>query len=247
MCFQSFRFYIYLWVSNRRGGYHPPAGIMPAGHLIFFHVIIISNKEAFTMEKGRFFALLSRMKYIGRWGLMRGTRTENLCEHSLETVYITHALAEIHNTFDTESAIGTADVKKAVLYAAYHDAQEVFTGDLPTPVKYRNPEIRDAYKAVEHAASERLLDSLPDDLRTAYAPYLAPDPDCLEWKLVKAADKLSGLIKCREELAFGNREFAAAEQAQLAAIKNLHLPAAELFVKKYLPFYAKSLDDLLET
>jgi len=195
------------------------------------------------MEKGRFFALLSRMKYIGRWGLMRGTRTENLCEHSLETVYIAHALAEIHNTLGA----GGADVKKTVLYAAYHDAQEVFTGDLPTPVKYRNPEIRDAYKAVEHAASERLLDSLPDDLRPAYAPYLTPDSDCLEWKLVKAADKLSGLIKCREELAFGNREFAAAEKAQLAAIRDLHLPAAELFVKKYLPFYAKSLDDLLET
>ena len=118
---------------------------------------------------------------------------------------------------------------------------------MPTPVKYRNSEIRDAYKAVEHAASERLLDSLPDDLRTAYAPYLAPDSSCLEWKLVKAADKLSGLIKCREELAFGNREFAAAEKAQLSAIKELHLPAAELFIKKYLPFYAKSLDDLLET
>ena len=195
------------------------------------------------MEKGRFFAFLSRMKYIGRWGLMRGTRAENLCEHSLETVYIAHALAEIHNT----SGNSPVDVKKAVLYAAYHDAQEVFTGDLPTPVKYRNPEIRDAYKAVEHAASERLLDSLPDELRPAYRPYLCPDMDCPEWKLVKAADKISGLIKCREELASGNREFAAAEKAQLAAIKGLNLPAAELFVKKYLPFYAKSLDDLLET
>ncbi|HNX13497.1 MAG TPA: 5'-deoxynucleotidase [Oscillospiraceae bacterium] len=195
------------------------------------------------MEKGRFFALLSRMKYIGRWGLMRGTRTENLCEHSLETVYIAHALAEIHNTLGENPV----DVKKAVLYAAYHDAQEVFTGDLPTPVKYRNPEIRSAYKAVEHAASERLLNSLPDDLRSSYEPFLHPDPSCLEWKLVKAADKLSGLIKCREELSFGNREFAAAEKAQLAAIKELNLPAAELFVKKYLSFYAESLDDLLET
>ncbi len=192
------------------------------------------------MEKGRFFAFLSRMKYIGRWGLMRGTRVENLCEHSLETVYIAHALAEIHNTLGGSRA----DVQKAVLYAAYHDAQEVFTGDLPTPVKYRNPEIRDAYKAVERAASERLLASLPDELRAAYAPYLCPDCDGVEWKLVKAADKISGLIKCREELAFGNLEFAAAEKAQMAAIKNLNLPAAELFVKKYLPFYAKSLDDL---
>ena len=133
-----------------------------------------------------------------------------------------------------------------MLYAAYHDAQEVFTGDLPTPVKYRNPVIRDAYKAVEHAASERLLDSLPDDLRPAYTPYLCPDCECLEWKLVKAADKLSGLIKCREELSFGNREFSAAEKAQLTAIRELNLPAAELFVKNYLPFYAQSLDDLLE-
>jgi len=163
------------------------------------------------MEKGRFFAFLSRMKYIGRWGLMRGTRAENLCEHSLETVYIAHALAEIHNTLDeADAANGVVDVKKTVLYAAYHDAQEVFTGDLPTPVKYRNSEIRDAYKAVESAASERLLDSLPEELRPAYKPYLCPDCSCLEWKLVKAADKLSGLIKCREELAFGNLEFAAA-------------------------------------
>jgi len=194
------------------------------------------------MEKGKFFAFLSRMKYIGRWGLMRGTRTENLCEHTLETIYIAHALAELHNTLETKPA----DVKKAILYAAYHDAQEVFTGDLPTPVKYHNPEIRDAFKAVEHAASERLLDSLPDELRSSYEPFLCLDCKCLEWKIVKAADKISGLIKCREELAFGNREFAAAEKAQLLAIKELNLEAAEIFVKKYLPFYAKSLDDLLE-
>ncbi len=189
--------------------------------------------------KNSFFALTSRMKYISRWGLMRNTRTENIAEHSLETAIITHLLCELHN----RRFGGNVDVSQAVLAAVYHDVPEIITGDLPTPVKYYDPEIKGAYKRVEEAAAVKLVDSLPDDLKDAYEPLLKESEDPQIARLVKAADKLSALIKCIEERRSGNTDFAEAESATLAAIKQMNLPEAEAFIEEFLPAYGLTLDE----
>lgn len=187
-----------------------------------------------------FFAMLSRMKYIHRWGLMRNTRPENLMEHTLEVAILTHALCAISN-----SRMGSRlDVGKAVLYALYHDCGEIVTGDLPTPVKYHSPALRQAYQQVEEQAAKRLLGLLPDDLRPAYQPYLTPCPDPKIKQLVKAADKLSALIKCIDERQSGNREFLKAEHATLVYLKEMHLPEVDIFLQECLPAYQLSLDEL---
>lgn len=188
-----------------------------------------------------FFAMLSRMKYIDRWGLMRNTQKENIAEHSLEVAYIAHALALLRvRRFGRD-----CDPERAAMLGLFHDCTEIITGDLPTPVKYHSPEIRRAYGEVETLAADRLLSMLPDDLRGDYAPLLktdAPD-DAALLPLVKAADKLSAVIKCIEERKTGNREFLAAEETLRRAVENMHLPEADAFVAEFLPSFERSLDE----
>ena len=156
-----------------------------------------------------FFALISRMRYIGRWGLMRNTFQENIQEHSHMVAVLAHALAVIRRDLFG----GDLDPEHAAVLALYHDAPEILTGDLPTPVKYYNPEIREAYREVEEVSARRLLSMLPEALRPAYEPLLLEDPESEYHALVKAADKLSAYIKCVEEVKAGNTEFRqAAEQ-----------------------------------
>ncbi len=186
-----------------------------------------------------FYAMLSRMKHITRWALMRNTREENLCEHSQDVAVIAHALAVITNTRFN----GSVNIEKCVLTALYHDASEILTGDLPTPVKYDNPVIRDAYKQLESVASKKLLSMLPEDLQTAYQPYFTDDTESEESRIVKAADKLAALIKCVEELVSGNNEFKEAHRATEAAVRAMNLPAANCFLEEFLPAFSLTLDE----
>ena len=184
-----------------------------------------------------FFAILSRMKTIARWGLMRGTRQENLSEHALEVAYLTHTLVSLGNQrFGRQ-----LDPGQAVLYALYHDCSEILTGDLPTPVKYHNDALRTAYKAVEAEAAGRLLQKLPPELRQDFAPCFDIPADYAP--LVKAADKLSALIKCQEEKSSGNHEFDRAYETTLASLRQMALPEAEAFLAEFFPAYGYTLDD----
>ena len=203
------------------------------------------------MERSReshFLALLSRMKYIERWALMRSSRPENLSEHSLEVAAIAHVLCVIGNVRFGRSL----DAGRAALAAIYHDASEIITGDMPTPVKYHDGRIRDAYRAVEKSAEERLLDTLPADLRPVFEDVFWPAEDADEdelylRRLVKAADKISALIKCVDEARSGNAEFASAERTCRAAVDEMaaELPEVADFVREFLPSYGATLDDLL--
>ena len=185
-----------------------------------------------------FYAMLFRMKYIDRWALMRNTRSENLSEHSLETAFIAHALCIIEN----KRFGGATNPEKAAVLALFHDTPEIITGDLPTPVKYYSAQIKNAYDDMEQVAVKRLLDLLPSDLRPDFEEiYNEKDEHIL--KIVRAADKLSALIKCRDEIRMGNREFIIAEKAALEAIKRLELPAAEVFINEFLPSFSLSLDE----
>ena len=186
-----------------------------------------------------FFAMLSRMKNIRRWALMRNTRSENICEHSHEVAVVAHALALLTNRHYG----GQVDPNRCVMLAVYHDVPEILTGDMPTPVKYYNPAIREAYRQVEISACDKLLDMLPQDLREEYSPLLLSEEDSEEHRIVKAADKISALIKCIEEVGQGNREFASARRATEQASRDMHLPAADEFLELYLPAYELPLDD----
>ena len=187
-----------------------------------------------------FFAMLSRMKNIRRWALMRNTRSENICEHSHEVAVIAHALALITNRHYG----GNVDAEKCVMLAVYHDVPEILTGDMPTPVKYYNSAIREAYRQVEEFACNKLIEMLPADLRGEYDALIRPqDKDSEEMKLVKAADKLSALIKCIEETSQGNREFASARRATEEAIRGMNISAANEFLTNYIPAYELTLDD----
>lgn len=190
-----------------------------------------------------FYAMISRMKYINRWALMRNTREENLCEHSLEVSVIAHALATIGNVrYDKK-----LNTEKAALIGLYHDASEIITGDMPTPIKYYNNELKTAFKDVEDIACHKLLDKLPADLRAAYEPILIKsEEDAYLWKLVKAADKLSAMIKCIEETASGNTEFSSALNATSKTLNKLadELPEVNDFMRDFLPSYGKTLDEL---
>lgn len=186
-----------------------------------------------------FFAYLSRMRYIVRWGLMRNTVQENIQEHSHIVAVLAHALAVIRR----EKFGGSADPGRVAAVALYHDASEIFTGDLPTPVKYANPAIRDAYKAVEAGAADRLLDTLPEELRPSFSPFLnETDPEVLS--LVKAADKLSAYLKCLEELKAGNGEFKSAAQQTLKDLQSYGLPELDYFMETFLPAFSLTLDEL---
>jgi len=194
------------------------------------------------------FAFLSRMKYISRWALMRNASPENLSEHSLETAILAHALVTLHNTRFADSSPGISgeiSAERAATLAVFHDAPEVLTGDLPTPVKYHNERLRAAYQQVEEGACARLLGMLPADLREAYQPLLCPqDEDAAVLRYVKAADKLSALIKCIEERKAGNMEFIRAEASIRSALEVMRLPAVDCFLAEFLPSYERPLDEL---
>ena len=188
-----------------------------------------------------FFAMVERMKLIDRWELMNNTGKENIAEHSHTVAVIAHALALIGNKKFGRSY----NAERCALLALYHDTTEVITGDMPTPVKYYNDTIRRAYKEIEATAGDRLLAMLPEEFRPDYDPCFHPDPADKElWQLVKAADKISALIKCIEEDRGGNREFEAAYAQQMAALHAMHSPEAEYFIEHMLPCYEQNLDEL---
>lgn len=188
-----------------------------------------------------FFAMISRMKYIDRWALMRNTRNESLDSHSKEVAVIAHALAVIGNKRFGKKY----NPDRAAVLGLYHDAHEIITGDMPTPVKYQNNDILTAFKAVEDSANEKLLEKLPDDLREEFAGLLTFDGEDEEMKnLVKAADRISALIKCIEERKAGNTEFKEAEKATLKRIEKMNVPEAQVFIKEFLPAYDLTLDML---
>ena len=194
-----------------------------------------------------YFALLSRMKYINRWALMRSAREENLSEHCLEVAILTHALCVIGNKKWNKNL----SVEKAVLRALYHDAAEILTGDMPTPVKYRKEELKTAYKKVEKEAEERLLSTLPQYLTEEFGKVFFPEDYATlsyENKLIKAADKLSALIKCEEELRAGNQEFSTAAMSTRKKVEEMaeELPELKCFIEDFLPEYGKTLDELTE-
>lgn len=192
------------------------------------------------MDNG-FFAMISRMKYIDRWALMRNEHRENLTEHSFEVAVIAHALAEIGRKRFGKQLNG----EKAALLGLFHDAAETLTGDMPTPVKYYNEEVRNAYKTVEQKAAESLISMLPEDFREDYTPLLIADEGDRELHiLVKAADKISALIKCLEEKKAGNSEFSSAYTGTLESIKALNVPEAQVFIDEFLPAYSMTLDEL---
>ena len=186
-----------------------------------------------------FYALIARMKNIGRWALMRSVTPENVQEHSHMVAVLAHALAVIRR-----DVYGIpCDPNAAAAAALFHDASEILTGDLPTPIKYNNPEIMTAYRQVEAAASERLLDMLPAELRPAYEPLLQePDPEIRA--LVKAADKLAAYIKCIEERRAGNDEFLQAEQKSLETLQGYDLPEVRYFLERFIPAFDRTLDEL---
>ena len=197
------------------------------------------------MKPSHFYAMLSRMKYINRWGLMNNTQYENISEHSHQVAILAHCLVLLHN----KRFGGTLDPERAALLATFHDTTEIITGDMPTPVKYANPAIRDIYRQIEDDAAERLLALLPDDLRQEYAALLKPqseDDRALE-VFVKAADRFSALIKCIEEMRMGNDEFRQAAAAIEQSIHDMRLPEAEAFFEEFLPSYHLALDELQAT
>lgn len=188
-----------------------------------------------------FYAMMSRMKYIERWALMRNSERENICEHSLEVAMLSHALAVLGNR-----RLGKHyDAERAAVIGIFHDSNEIITGDMPTPVKYYNQEMQELFHSIEERATRSLLGLLPEDLQSDYEGIFFPQPGEEElWRLVKAADKLSALIKCMEEEKAGNREFESAQKAVKAAIHALNVPEAEIFLTEFLPSYKHNLDDL---
>ena len=190
--------------------------------------------------ESKFFAVISRMKYINRWSLMRNTIPENISEHSIETAFIAHSLALLRN----KRFGGNINAERCALIAIYHDVSEIITGDLPTPVKYYNKDIKSAYGEIENNALDQLLSYLPDDLKEEYrAVFFAGEEDRELWTLVKAADKISALIKCVEERRMGNSDFASAEKSTLEAIHRLNVPEAEVFLEEFMPSYNLTLDE----
>jgi len=188
-----------------------------------------------------FFAYLSRMRFIRRWGLMHNTYPENIQEHTLRVAMIAHALAIIRNRLFR----GSVNPERAVALALYHDASEVFTGDLPAPVKYFNPDIKAAYKAIEATAARRLFDMLPENLQRDYESLFLPtDADAVHRELIGAADKLCAYLKCLEEIAAGNQEFSKAEKTLRATVESLSLPEVRYFMETFVPSFKLTLDEL---
>lgn len=187
-----------------------------------------------------FFAVMSRMKYINRWGLMNNTKTENICEHSLMVAMLSHALVVISNKrFGTD-----LNPEHAAVLGMYHDASEIITGDMPTPIKYFNPKISDAYKQVERVAEEKLVSMLPQYLADTYSPLLTISPEDAQYvPFVKAADKLSALIKCIEEEKLGNKEFSKAHISIEQNLRDMNLPYVDVFISEFMDSFYLTLDE----
>ena len=190
-----------------------------------------------------FFAMFSRMKYIDRWSLMRNTDSESLSQHSLDVAAIAHA----HSVIGNKRLGKNYDTGKIALIGMYHDMPEIITGDMPTPVKYHNKEIREAFGSIEKAAQRSLLNSLPEDLRDEYCDFLIPDETTPEYRLVKAADKISALLKCMLEERSGNTEFMKARQATEKSLHDMNCEEAEIFLKEFIDSFSLVLDTVLET
>lgn len=180
------------------------------------------------------------MKHIKRWSLMRSVREENIMEHSQQVAVIAHALAVINNKVFG----GNVDKTKVVFLAQYHEVGEVITGDLPTPIKYFNPEIKSAYKDLEKNACERLINMLPPIMQEEYSQYIIPNEQCEEYRLVKCADRLSAYLKCVEEIKAGNSEFKKAKKSILAELKSTKSPEVDYYLKEFAPAYELTLDEL---
>ena len=187
-----------------------------------------------------FYALMGRMRYITRWGLMRNTFSENIQEHSHQVAVLAHALALIRREI---LKLDGPDPDKCAVAALYHDVSEILTGDLPTPIKYYNPEIKTAYKQVERVAGEHLLGMLPQQLRDYYAPLVLEEDEAVT-PVVKAADKLSAYIKCIEEQKAGNTEFDSAAQQSMEAMKAMAMPELDWFIDNCLEAFSLNLDQL---
>lgn len=189
--------------------------------------------------KSHFFAYISRLRFIARWALMRNTAPENVQEHSHQVAVLAHALAVIRN----QKFGGRVDAGQAAVLALYHDASEILTGDMPTPIKYYNPAIKAAYKDVEAVANRKLLEMLPEELQAVYTPILREsDPEL--HTLVKAADKLSAYIKCVEEVKAGNTEFREAAVQTRAALEKFDLPEVAYFLDVFMDSFSLTLDEL---
>ena len=203
---------------------------------------ILKLKRKLNIEEikmNNFFGMLSRMKYINRWGLMRNNINENIAEHSLQVAIIAHGLAVIGNKRFGRNL----NAEHIAMMGIMHDTTEIITGDLPTPIKYYAPEIRDAYKKVENIAANQLLKELPENMQEAYEDILIED-DSIEWKYVKAADKLSAYIKCIEEKNTGNTDFAKAEDTIRKALEDMQMEEIDVFIEEFLPAYVMTLDEI---
>ena len=191
-----------------------------------------------------FFAMHSRMKYINRWALMRNTVSENISEHSNDVAVIAHALAVIRNV----RFGGNLNAERAAFLGLYHDMTEIITGDMPTPVKYHSEDMREAFKEVEDKAGRKLISMLPEDMARYYESAFFPrEEDEYLWQIVKAADKISALIKCIEEKNAGNNEFGKALESTRASVESMAMPEADVFLKEFLPSFYLSLDEQNET
>ncbi|SET47168.1 5'-deoxynucleotidase [[Clostridium] polysaccharolyticum] len=189
----------------------------------------------------QFFAMMSRMKYINRWALMRNTQRENICEHSLNVAMVAHNLAVISNV-----RLGSQlSVEKAALLAMYHDCAEIITGDMPTPIKYHSEDLHQAFQEVENLASAQLLKMLPEDMRSYYEALFFPEEeDAFLWKLVKAADKISAYCKCIEEEKSGNSEFRRAKETIKESLLAMELKEVAIFMEEFMPAFEMTLDEL---
>ena len=187
-----------------------------------------------------FFAFLKRMRFINRWSLMRNTETENIQEHSLEVAMVAHNLAALKNEYFG----GNLDVNKVAVIAMYHEVSEIFTGDMPTPIKYFDPKLSSLYGEVETLAQEKMLSTLPKRLQAVYKPYIVDAETLPEWPIVKAADTLSAYMKCVNELHAGNDEFKEAHDTILAKLESLNMPEVDMFIEEYVPALSQSLDQL---
>lgn len=193
------------------------------------------------MKQSSFYAMLSRMKYINRWGLMNNTRCENISEHSLQVAMLAHCLVLIHN----KRFGGSLNPERAAILAVFHDTTEIITGDMPTPIKYYNSDIKNAYRDIEENAANQLIKMLPDDFKDELNDIIkmcGEDDEKLR-PFVKAADKLSALIKCIEELRMGNDEFGKAKDTILNSIHNMKMPEIKVFEDEFLPAFSLTLDE----
>ncbi len=188
-----------------------------------------------------FFAYLSRMKLIQRWGLMRNIHTENIQEHSLQVAFVAHGLAMINN----QVFAGSVNPERIATLAMFHDTSEIITGDLATPIKYFNPEIKQSFKEIELVANKKLHSMIPQPLQAAYRPYFFNEPaDEAHWQFVKAADKICAFLKCVEEIKMGNSEFIEAKNSIEAEIRQFEMPEVAYFMETYVDSFHLTLDEL---